>query len=173
MKNRITLVSPGLKEWQCLHQTFQVEVWEALEAFQVQMVDRRCSSGEGHYPLEGDHWTLVESQLVEALVLDNVFQNLTLGPQIMPRGACRGQGFHRGTQGSESTSTSRWHKIRGCLSIHRWSWGTKRPRARKLRSSAGHSWLCWGSRCSQACHSVCNKDDGDENDRDKAKFFKN
>ena len=80
MKNRITLVSPGLKEWQCLHQTFQVEVWEALEAFQVQMVDR-CSSVEVRYPLEGDHWTLVESQLVEALVLDNVFQNLTLGPQ--------------------------------------------------------------------------------------------
>ena len=60
VKNRITLVSPGLKEWQCLHQTFQVEVWEALEAFQVQMVDRRCSSVEVRYPLEGDHWTLVE-----------------------------------------------------------------------------------------------------------------
>ena len=59
VKNRITLVSPGLKEWQCLHQTFQVEVWEALEAFQVQMVDR-CSSVEVRYPLEGDHWTLVE-----------------------------------------------------------------------------------------------------------------
>ena len=56
----ISVVSPGLKERQCLLQTFQVEVWEALEAFQVQMVDRRCSSGEGHYPLEGDHWTLVE-----------------------------------------------------------------------------------------------------------------
>ena len=61
MKNRITLVSPGLKERQCLRQTFQVEVWEALEAFQVQMVDR-CSSVEVRYPLEGDDWTLVEGR---------------------------------------------------------------------------------------------------------------
>ena len=59
VKNRI-LVSPGLKERQCLRQTFQVEVWEALEAFQVQMVDRRCSSVEVRYPLEGDHSTWVE-----------------------------------------------------------------------------------------------------------------
>ena len=97
---------------------------------------------------------------------------MTRWAKIMPRGACRGQGFHRGTQGSECTSTSRWHKIRGCLSIHRWSGGTKRPRARKLRCSVGHSWLCWGSWWSQPCHSVCNKDD-DENERDKVKFFKN
>lgn len=45
---------------QYLLQTFQVGVWEALEAFQVLMVDRCYSSVEVHYPLEGDHWTLEE-----------------------------------------------------------------------------------------------------------------
>ena len=51
------MFSPGLKERQCLRQTFQAEAWEALEAFQVQVGDPRCSSVEGRYPLEGDHWS--------------------------------------------------------------------------------------------------------------------
>ena len=96
---------------------------------------------------------------------------MTRWAKIMPRGACRGQRLHRGTQGSECTSTSRWHKIRWCLPVHRWSWGTKRSRSRKLRCSTGHCWLCWGSRWSQSCHYVCNKDDGDENERDKVEFI--
>ena len=87
---------------------------------------------------------------------------MTRWAKIMPRGACWGHGFHRGTQGSECTSTSRWYKIRRCLPVHRWSWGTKRSRSRKLRCSAGHGWLRWGSWWSKSCHSVCNKDDGDE-----------
>ena len=92
---------------------------------------------------------------------------VTRWSKIMPRGACRGQGLHRGTQGPECTSTPRWHKIRGCLPIHRWSWGTKRSRSRKLRCSACHSWLCWSPWWSQPCHCVCNKDGCDENECDK------
>ena len=55
---RFPVVSPGLKEKQYQRQTFQVEVWEALVAFQVWMVGRCCCSWVGdRCPLEGDHWT--------------------------------------------------------------------------------------------------------------------